>query len=286
MRYGALLESLRGISWPARVPARGIASGTHVSRLRGATAEFTEYRAYRQGDDPRRLDWKLLARADRAFVRITHERATHPTLLVLDASASMLGPEGSRKWDRARELVVGLAALALGASDPAGVLVTGAPRAARPMRARAGTVADIARAIDDVAPTGDAPMTPVLKGLRHVSRLVLVTDLLGDETALRRLAGELVVRGADVTVAQVIARGELEPPATAVLARDPEAPDRRGTLSAETRLEYVEAFAAWRRETARGWRAIGARIAEVVDDEPIERAIRRVVAPTPPGSAP
>lgn len=285
MQYGALLESLRGISWPARVPARGIASGTHVSRLRGATAEFTEYRAYRQGDDPRRLDWKLLARADRAFVRITHERATHPTLLVLDGSASMLGPDGSRKWDRARELVVGLAAVALGTSDPAGVLVAGTPRAARPLRARAGTVADIARAIDDLTPTGAPQIAPLLKGIRTVSRLVLVTDLLGDEPALRQIAGELVVRGADVTVAHVIARGELEPPPDAVLAVDPESPEQRGTLSRETRVEYVRAFETWRRETARAWRAIGARLVEVVDDEPIERAIRRVVALATPGGA-
>ncbi len=262
-----------------------MSSGTHVSRLRGATAEFTEYRAYRQGDDPRRLDWKLLARADRAFVRITHERATHPTLLVLDSSASMLGPDGATKWVRAREIVVGLAALALSASDPAGVLVAGAPRAARPLRARAGTVTDIARAIDDVTPAGAAPLTPLLKGVRSVSRVVLVTDLLGDEAALRRVAGELIVRGADVTVAHVISRGEMEPPTDAVLAVDPEQPTQRGTLSRDTRLQYLQAFETWRRDTARGWQAIGARHVEVLDDEPIERAIRRLVALSPGGAA-
>src|SRR5947209_960068 len=80
--YGELLDALRGVTWPARRTIRGPAAGTHPSRQRGVSPEFTEYRPYRQGDDPRRLDWKLLARTDRAFLRITNDRATLGTVLV------------------------------------------------------------------------------------------------------------------------------------------------------------------------------------------------------------
>jgi putative copper resistance protein D len=38
--------------------------------MRGVAAEFSEYRPYRQGDEPRRIDWKLYARSGRAFVRL------------------------------------------------------------------------------------------------------------------------------------------------------------------------------------------------------------------------
>ncbi|HEU4565419.1 MAG TPA: DUF58 domain-containing protein, partial [Gemmatimonadaceae bacterium] len=58
--YGALLDALRGVRWPARRPVRGTTTGAHASRMVGVSPEFTEYRPYRQGDDPRRLDWKLL----------------------------------------------------------------------------------------------------------------------------------------------------------------------------------------------------------------------------------
>jgi hypothetical protein len=45
------------------------ATGAHHSRTRGASAEFTEYRNYRQGDDPRRIDWPLELTADWTFIR-------------------------------------------------------------------------------------------------------------------------------------------------------------------------------------------------------------------------
>src|SRR5919199_2640731 len=108
----SMLDTLRGLTWPARRAVRGAAAGTHRSPMRGVSPEFTEYRPYRQGDDPRRLDWKLLARTDRAYLRITSERATLGTMFVLDASASMAFPARTlEKWSCARRLAVGLAAV-------------------------------------------------------------------------------------------------------------------------------------------------------------------------------
>jgi uncharacterized protein (DUF58 family) len=105
-------------------PVEAGMAGTHASRLRGLTAEFTEYRPYRQGDDSRRLDWKLLARTDRAHLRITDERATRTTLVVLDASASMAFPATTlEKWAQACRLAIGLTAVARGEGDPAGMSI-------------------------------------------------------------------------------------------------------------------------------------------------------------------
>src|SRR6476620_10338881 len=97
--YAALLDSVRGIRWPARAAVRGGIPGAHTSRMRGSSAEFTEYRPYRQGDDLRRIDWKLCARSNRAYIRVSNDRAILPTTVVLDASASMAFPvETLGKW--------------------------------------------------------------------------------------------------------------------------------------------------------------------------------------------
>ena len=276
--YGALLDALRGLSWPARRPSRGATAGTHVSRLRGASAEFTEYRAYRQGDDPRRLDWKLLARTDKAFLRITNERATMPTLFVLDASASMAFPvESQAKWAQGCRMVVGLAAVAHAAADPVGIIVPGAPRRALPLRARGGVIGEIARLVDAIAPTGDAPLASVVRESQRAARLVIVTDLLGDAPALLRAAGEQRARGTDCVLVHLVSRDELEPPVSAVLAQDPERHDLQRALVGGTRDGYRDAFDAWRGEQARAWRAAGARYVEVRDDEAPDRAVRRIV---------
>ena len=276
--YGALLDALRGVSWPARRASRGATSGTHVSRLRGTSAEFTEYRAYRQGDDPRRLDWKLLARTDKAFLRITNERAVMPTLFVLDASASMAFPAETReKWAQACRLVVGLSAVAHAAADPVGITVPGPSRRGLPLRARGGVVSEIARLVDGVVVAGEAPIAPVVRETGRAARLVIVTDLLGDAPGLLRAVREQVTRGVDCVLLHIVARGELDPPVSAVLAEDPERGEVRRALVASTRGGYRAAFDAWRAEQARAWRASGARYVEVVDDEAAERAVRRIV---------
>src|SRR6478609_1172426 len=124
--YAALLDAVRGVRWPAVRRVAGATLGAHPSRLRGNSSEFSEFRPYRQGDDPRRVDWRLLARSDRAYVRLTTDRATLRTAILVDASASMAFPaESLDKWRLAREVAVGLAAVAHGEADPIGLAIAG-----------------------------------------------------------------------------------------------------------------------------------------------------------------
>ncbi len=286
--YGALLDAVRGVQWPARAPVRSGSMGTHHSRQRGSSAEFAEYRAYRQGDDPRRLDWKLLARSDRAYVRLATDRALLPTLLVVDASASMdfpRVPRGTRpdgKWSQASRLVVGLAAVAHASGDPVGLLV---PRAgAEPMllrpRTRRGVVGELAAALAAVTAAGDAPLAPAVELLatQAAARLAIVTDLLGDADALLAAARVHVARGGEVHLVHVVSRDELEPPARAMLAVDPERAGVQRALTPATRAAYVAPFAAFRARAAADWRAAGAWYTEVTDDEPAEHAVRRIAS--------
>lgn len=278
--YGALLETLRGVTWPARRAALAGTAGMHRSRLRGLSAEFTEYRPYRQGDDPRRLDWKLLARTDRAYLRLTSDRATLGTVLLVDASASMAFPAGSLgKWQQACRLVVGLAAVALAAGDPVGIAlpVPGGTKRVQP-RTRRGVLGEIVRALAGTRPGGITSLGPTLAEVRGAPRVAIVTDFLGDEAAMLRGVGELIAGGTEVHAVHVVARSELEPAGVAILATDPERADLRRPLVAGTREAYRQRFAEWRRDTARAWRSAGASWTEVADDDPASRAVRRIAA--------
>jgi uncharacterized protein (DUF58 family) len=275
--YGPLLDSLRGVTWPARKAALAGTAGTHHSRLRGLSAEFTEYRPYRQGDDPRRLDWKLLARTDRAYLRITSDRATLATVIVVDASASMRqGDDDDAKWSQARRLAMGLASVAHASGDPVGLVAGSEPPRRLEARTRRGILAQIARVLNEVEPAGGGPLEPVLATLRGTPRVAVVSDFLGDADACLRRARELIAGGTEVHAVHVVARAELDPPAAAFLATDPEASALKRALIPETRAVYQRAFAEWRRRTARQWRAGGAAFTEVLDDEQPARAVRRI----------
>ena len=289
--FGVLLDALRGVAWPARRAVQAGSAGTHKSRLRGLSAEFTEYRPYRQGDDSRRLDWKLLARTDRAYLRITRDRATLGTMIVVDASPSMAFPAATReKWRQACRLALGLAAVAHGSGDPVGIVIAGAARPLRlAARTRRGVIGDIVRVLDAAepeprqAPADETSLAGALAALRGTPRIAIVSDFLSGEAPLLKEARTLAASGTELCAVHVVAARELAPEPRTVLATDPEAPDHRRPLTPDAQPQYRAAFDAWRAALAREWRSAGAAYAEVRDDEAAARAVRRIVAPAVAG---
>lgn len=279
---GALLDALRGVRWLARAAAPTGSAGTHRSRLRGLSAEFTEYRPYRQGDDPRRLDWKLLARTDRACLRITSERAVLGTVAVVDASASMAFPAPAHdKWRTAALVALGLAGVAHAAGDPVGLIVAAGQGVRRaPPRTRRGALPELARILAAATPDGAPPLAPLLAGLR-AGRVAVVSDFLGDRDATVRALRALVAAGTDVHAVHVVAREELEPAGT-FLAVDPESREVRRPFDPGARERYRAAFDAWRRETARALRGAGATVTEVATGELPAHAVRRIAGAANP----
>ena len=276
--YGPLLEALRGVQWPSRRPVGGALPGTHQSRLRGSAPELSEYRPYRQGDDPRRLDWKLLARSDRAYIRLADDHSVLATTIVVDASTSMAFPPATlAKWRTACALAVGLAAVAHAGGDPVGLIVA-APEGMRhlPPRSRRDVIGEMARTLDAMTPGGSTPLAPALAAVRPRTRVAVVSDLLGDADALRRAAGELAAAGSEVHLVHVVADAELDPGGRAILATDPEDARVARPLVGDARREYTEAFAAWREALQRDWQGPGLSYALVTDGESVARAVRRL----------
>lgn len=277
--YGALLDAVRGVRWPARRPVAQGAPGLHRARSRGVAPEFAEYRPYRQGDDPKRLDWKLLARSDKAFVRLAPDHAVLGTTLIVDASASMAFPDGEpNKWTQAKRIAVGLAAVAHGGGDPVGVsVVSGDGLRCLEPRTRAGVVADIARVLDAARPSGALALADAVA--TAAPRVAVITDCLGDFDALRRALARHIARGGESWVVHIVSRAELEPGDAAMLASDPEDPSQRRPLFAATRDGYRENFATFRAEVARALRADGVQYVELRDDEASDAAVRRIARP-------
>jgi uncharacterized protein (DUF58 family) len=128
----ALIAHTTDLELVIRHVLAGLGQGVHAGRERGAGVEFSEYRAYAPGDEWRRVDWKLLARADRYYVREA-ERDSHVAVwLLLDASASMAEPsrsiQGLDKLAYARTLLACIAAIAQRQGDAFGLAVLSAGR--------------------------------------------------------------------------------------------------------------------------------------------------------------
>jgi len=107
----------------------GFLMGMHRSPQKGFSVEFAEYRAYQQGDDLRRVDWRLWGRTDRLQIKQYEQETQLRVFLVLDTSASMAyasRPEAwLRKIDFARTLLAAIGLLALRQGDAFGLAIIG-----------------------------------------------------------------------------------------------------------------------------------------------------------------
>jgi uncharacterized protein (DUF58 family) len=274
--YGALLDAVRGVRWPARQRATGGTVGAHRSRRRGSSSEFSEFRPYRQGDDPRRVDWRLLARSDRAYVRLTTDRATMRTEILLDASASMAFPPRTLdRWTRACEAAIGLAAVAHAEGDPVGLAIGAEGPVRMPPRSRRSAVAEMIRAVEGVTPAGAPALAPLLASSR-AARVAVITDLLGDADALASASRLRIANGGEVVLLHLITPEELDPPAEAQLAVDPEQPAVRRSLDSDGRRGYRAALDAWLDAMQQEFRGAGVRYVRALTTEPAARIVRRV----------
>src|SRR5438874_3747431 len=85
----AVLAQIADLELVARIVVEGLVSGLHRSPFHGYSAEFSQYRHYRQGDDLKYVDWKLLARTDRLYTKQFRETTNTAAQFVVDTSASM-----------------------------------------------------------------------------------------------------------------------------------------------------------------------------------------------------
>src|SRR3954465_2352959 len=84
------LSAVAHMRFVTRTQIEGSYSGRHRSRQKGGAGEFVDYREYVEGEDLRRLDWKVLGRTGRAYVKLFQEETNLLCTMMIDASASML----------------------------------------------------------------------------------------------------------------------------------------------------------------------------------------------------
>ena len=96
------LMRIKSLQMRAKVAVEGFIKGIHRSPYHGFSVEFSEYREYTPGDDPRYLDWRLFARSDRYYVKRFEDETNLRCYLVLDTSRSMGYRSGDVQQERLR----------------------------------------------------------------------------------------------------------------------------------------------------------------------------------------
>jgi uncharacterized protein (DUF58 family) len=214
----AIVARLGTIDLKARTIVEGFLTGLHRSPFKGFSVEFAEYRQYLPGDDLATLDWKIYARTDRHVVKKFEEETNLDCHILLDVSRSMgYGSTAVTKLEYASYLAGALAYLMNRQRDAVGLLTfddrirTMLPASARPGHLRAVLVTLERLTLGERTDVAK-PLKDLVEATRKRGLVVLISDLLDDETRIIDGLKHFRYRGTDVIVFHVLDPHELEFP--------------------------------------------------------------------------
>src|SRR3990170_8409274 len=128
----AFISRLECLRLRTRKEFLGNRPGSYSSPRRGTSLEFADYRRYSPGDDIRYLDWGLLARSDRLYIKLFREEVDLFVYLFVDSSGSMAFPSVAEKFSPAGSIALALAYVVLANHDRVKLHLLGARHPATP----------------------------------------------------------------------------------------------------------------------------------------------------------
>ena len=106
----------------ARLVVEGFIIGMHKSPYHGFSVEFSEHRPYAFGDEIKHIDWKLLAKTDKLYIKQFEEETNLKCHIILDKSSSMgYGSEKITKFEYSKTLTASLIYLMIKQQDAVGL---------------------------------------------------------------------------------------------------------------------------------------------------------------------
>ncbi len=194
----------------ARTIVEGYMAGAHKSPFRGFAIEFAQHREYVPGDDTRHLDWKVLGRSDRYYIKQYEQETNFVAHLLLDGSESMkYGSSRVAKIDYAKVMAACLAYLILLQRDAASVTIfDDAPREHFPRTDSLAKINALCTLLSRFAPSDKTSIAASMEALAQKTRrrgiVILISDLMDDEDKVLRGIQHLRFAGHEVIVFHVL----------------------------------------------------------------------------------
>lgn len=212
------LLAIESMELRTRIVIDGLQLGLHRSRDHGFSVEFSEYRNYTPGDDLKHLDWKVMARTDRPYLKQFEAETNLRVQILLDQSRSMAyaSDDNIAKFDYATTLAATLAIFLMKQGDLVGLtkfdtaIATHLPPMNNP--------AHFKRIFSELESTAEGDGTSLDEPLQRVAEMqsrrgffILISDLLAPIDQLESRLAMLRARGNDVAIIRPLDPNEIDP---------------------------------------------------------------------------
>lgn len=237
----------------ARHAVEGFLSGRHPSPFHGSSVEYADHRPYTVGDEIRSLDWKLLAKTDKHYIKLYEDQTNLRCTLMLDVSKSMdfAGGERMTKLSYGCHLAAALGYLMLRQNDAVGLaLFDNQLRQYLPARSTASHFRRMLDVLEETQAQHESGMAGVLHELagrlKRRGLIVIISDLLDHSDALLKALGHFRYRKHEVIVFHVMDPDELSFPYEKLSRfKDMEGAGMVVTNPANVRNRYLERLEAF-----------------------------------------
>ena len=251
--------------------------GRHELHHRGRSLEFAGYREYRSGDDLRELDWKLLGRTQRHFIkqRDTHSPAT--ALILLDTSPSMQlqSPDAEFSKLRAAQLLAfGLLFTLQRQGDRFGFqLLDGTP--VSPPRSTRRAFFHALEQLENPIPN-EVPQLPTLRPLSF-DHVYLISDLLRPRSQWESWLTALRLVGRECQCLRVLDPLELGKGGHLDYLQHLESPERKRQMQPADWSRYLENFESHRKQIHQFCRQQNLPLHECVTQKSVLNEIQKIL---------
>ena len=217
------MSIMRRLEWYARKRKTGTLTGRHTSPDKGFSVEFAEHREYSPGDDPKNLDWRVMAKSDRSVIRQYIEETNLRATIAIDVSASMkytgdnaakVAEKALSKLDYAKHLAAALSYLFIKQGDAAGLVTF--DKTERSFIRAASRPSQVRRILDQLHTTEAGEDTDVATVLHQVAEriprrglVILISDLFDDPEKIVEALHHFDYRQHELVVFHLLADEEL-----------------------------------------------------------------------------
>jgi uncharacterized protein (DUF58 family) len=243
----------------ARFIVEGYMAGEHKSPFRGFAIEFTQHREYVPGDDIRHLDWKVLGRTERYYLKQYEQETNYVGSIVLDGSESMNYGSGSiTKLQYGKVMAACLSFLILQQRDAVSLTVFDtATRAYIPRTGNMASIHNIMAVLANFQATGETNVAGALHSLagqiKRKGIVIVISDFLDNEDAILDGIQHIRFGGSEVVVFHVMDPFELSFPFRGMVEFEGlENIPKLMTRPQEIRKSYLAGLEAWKTKIREG----------------------------------
>ena len=269
----------------ARYIVEGYMAGEHKSPYRGFAVEFAQHREYTHGDDTRHLDWKVLGRTDRYYIKQYEQETNYVANILLDGSESMKYGSGKlTKLQYGKMMAACLAYLIMHQRDAVALgLFDTTMRDYNPRSDNKATILSLVSKLAGFEPKDQTNIAAVLhdmaRQLKRKGIVIIISDFFDDEQKILDGIQHLRFGGNEVVVFHVMDPYELEFPFTGLVEFEGlEQIPKILTRPSEIRKSYLREVEAFRLRLRTGCEKNNCHYVLVNTENPLDEVLSGYLA--------